>query len=212
VIRFVAFRHNGGDCSPKRTGPTARRANPAQGDVTSRLFPASMDERTAPAPVGHGTARARGAIGYDPPTEDIMRESRYGIGVDVALPYEQALERTAEELKKEGFGVLTTIDVKQTLKQKLDKDFRKYTILGACNPPLAFRAFEAELEIGLLLPCNVIVYEVDGGRSAVSAMAPIAGIGMVGGNPALEDVAKEADERLRRALTALESAAPVAGL
>ena len=134
-----------------------------------------------------------------------MRESRYGMGVDVALPYEQALERATEELKKEGFGILTTIDVKQTLKQKLDKDFRKYTILGACNPPLAHRAFEAELEIGLLLPCNVVVYETEAGRSAVSAMAPIAAMGIVGGNPALKDVAREADERLRRALKALEN-------
>ena len=134
-----------------------------------------------------------------------MKESRYGMGVDVALPYEQALERATEELKKEGFGILTTIDVRQTLKQKLDKDFRKYTILGACNPPLAHRAFEAELEIGLLLPCNVVVYETEAGRSAVSAMAPIAAMGIVGGNPALKDVAREADERLRRALKALEN-------
>ena len=79
-----------------------------------------------------------------------MKETRYGMGVEVALPYEQAVDRTIEELKKEGFGVLTTIDVKQTLKQKLDKDFRKYTILGACNPPLAYRAFQAELAFGRL--------------------------------------------------------------
>jgi uncharacterized protein (DUF302 family) len=123
----------------------------------------------------------------------------------VALPYEQAVERATEELKKEGFGILTTIDVQQTLKQKLDKDFRKYTILGACNPPLAHRAFEAELEIGLLLPCNVVVYETEPGRSVVSAMAPIAAMGVVGGNPALKDVAREADEKLRRALKAIEA-------
>jgi uncharacterized protein (DUF302 family) len=135
-----------------------------------------------------------------------MKESRYGMGVTVALPYEQALERTTAELKKEGFGVLTTIDVRETMKQKLDAEFRKYTILGACNPPLAFRAFEAELEIGLLLPCNVIVYETEPGRSAVSAMAPVTALGVVGGNPALRDVAREADERLRRALTAVEAA------
>ena len=140
-----------------------------------------------------------------------MKESRYGMGVDVALPYEQALERTTEELKKEGFGVLTSIDVKQTLKQKLDKEFRRYTILGACNPALAYRAFEAELEIGLLLPCNVVVYEAQPGRSVVSAMAPIAAMGMVGGNPALKDVAREADQRLRRALGALEAVTPDQG-
>jgi uncharacterized protein (DUF302 family) len=140
-----------------------------------------------------------------------MRESRYGMGVDVALPYDKALERTTDELKKEGFGVLTTIDVKQTLKQKLDKEFRQYTILGACNPSLAYRAFEAELEIGLLLPCNVIVYENGAGRSVVAAMAPVAAIGMAGGDPALKAVAREADERLRRALRAVQTAAPVSG-
>lgn len=140
-----------------------------------------------------------------------MKESRYGMGVDVALPYEQALERTIEALKNEGFGILTTIDVRQTMKQKLDKEFRKYTILGACNPPLAHRAFEAELEIGLLLPCNVVVYETGAGRSVVSAMAPIAAMGVVGGNPALKDVAREADERLRRALKTLETTDAPAG-
>ncbi len=140
-----------------------------------------------------------------------MRESRYGMGVEVALSYEQAVERTSEELKKEGFGVLTTIDVKQTMKQKLDREFRKYTILGACNPPLAYRAFEAELEIGLLLPCNVVVYETGPGTSVVSAIAPILALGMVGGNPALKDVAREAEERLRRALKNLESTGQAAG-
>jgi uncharacterized protein (DUF302 family) len=142
---------------------------------------------------------------YDAGAEAFMRETRYGMGVDVALPHEQAVKRAIDELKAEGFGVLTTIDVKQTMKQKLDKEFRKYTILGACNPPLAYRAFEAELEIGLLLPCNVVVYETDTNHSVVSAIAPIVGLGMVGGNPALKDVAREADERLRRALKALES-------
>jgi len=136
-----------------------------------------------------------------------MKETRYGMGIEVALSYEVALDRTMEALKREGFGVLTTIDVKQTLKQKLDKDFRKYTILGACNPALAHRAFQAELEVGLLLPCNVIVYEGEtAGRSVVSALAPMAALGIVGGNPDLKDVAREADERLRRALKTLEDA------
>jgi uncharacterized protein (DUF302 family) len=128
------------------------------------------------------------------------------MGVELALPFDRAVDRATEELKKEGFGILTTIDVKQTLKQKLDVDFRKYVILGACNPPLAHRAFTAELEIGLLLPCNVVVYERDDARSVVAAMAPIAAMGMVGGDPGLKDVAREADERLRRALAALEAA------
>jgi uncharacterized protein (DUF302 family) len=122
------------------------------------------------------------------------------------LAYEQAVDRATEALKKEGFGVLTTIDVKQTLKQKLDRDFRKYVILGACNPPLADRALHAELEIGLLLPCNVIVYETVPGRCVVAGMAPIAALGVVGENRELEGVAREADQRLRRALGSLEQA------
>jgi uncharacterized protein (DUF302 family) len=108
-------------------------------------------------------------------------------------------------LKEEGFGVLTTIDVKQTLKQKLDADFRKYVILGACNPTLAHRALQSETEIGLLLPCNVVVYESGPGQSVVAAMAPLPMIGIVGDNPTLSGVAREADERLRRALTTLET-------
>lgn len=135
-----------------------------------------------------------------------MEETRYGLRVAVPIAYEHAVERAIEALKAEGFGVLTTIDVRQTLKQKLDRDFRKYVILGACNPPLADRALHVELEIGLLLPCNVIVYETEPGHSVVAAMAPIAALGIVGRNPALEGVANEADQRLRRALASLESA------
>jgi uncharacterized protein (DUF302 family) len=135
-----------------------------------------------------------------------MKETRYGMGIEIGVPFDEAVTRTTDALKAEGFGVLTTIDVQATLKEKLGVDFRKYVILGACNPPLAHRAFEAELEIGILLPCNVIVYETEAGRSAVSAMAPVAAIGMVGGAPVLKDVAREADERLRRVLASLEAA------
>lgn len=135
-----------------------------------------------------------------------MEETRYGLRVTLPLSYEHAVDRTTQALKAEGFGVLTTIDVKETLKQKLDREFRKYVILGACNPPLADRALHAELEIGLLLPCNVIVYETEPGRSAVAAMAPIAALGIVGENRELASVAGEADQRLRRALRSLEGA------
>ena len=134
-----------------------------------------------------------------------MEETRYGLRVEIPVSYERAVEQATAALKTQGFGVLTTIDVQQTLKQKLDRDFRKYVILGACNPPLADRALHSELEIGLLLPCNVIVYEVSPGRSAVSAMAPLAALGIAGDNPELQAVAKEADARLRSALTALEA-------
>jgi len=133
-----------------------------------------------------------------------VQETAYGLRVEIAAPYEQAVEDTTTALKAEGFGVLTTIDVKETVKRKLDKDFRKYVILGACNPPLAHKALQTELEIGLLLPCNVIVYESGPGKSVVAAMAPLSAMSVVG-NPELTAVAEEADQRLRRALGTLEA-------
>src|SRR5687767_1057966 len=136
-----------------------------------------------------------------------MEETRYGLRVEIPVGYERAVEQATAALKEQGFGVLTTIDVQQTLKQKLDRDFRQYVILGACNPPLADRALHAELEVGLLLPCNVIVYEDSPDRSIVSAMAPMAALGMVGNNKELETIAKEADARLRRAVTSVEGSA-----
>ena len=134
-----------------------------------------------------------------------MEHTRYGLKVSVQVPLEEAITRATDALKSQGFGVLTTIDVKQTLKAKLDRDFRKYVILGACNPALADRALRAELEVGLLLPCNVIVYETSASSSVVAAMAPLAALGVVGENAALADVAREADRRLRQALTSLEA-------
>ena len=133
-----------------------------------------------------------------------MEQSRYGLRVTLPVAYDEAVSRTTDALKAEGFGVLTTIDVKQTIKQKLDKDFRRYVILGACNPPLAHRALTAELEVGLLLPCNVIVYETTPNESVVAAMAPLAAMDVVG-NADLHEVATEADARLKRSLTALET-------
>jgi uncharacterized protein (DUF302 family) len=95
-----------------------------------------------------------------------MQETRYGLKVSLPVPYHDALARATEALKAQGFGILTTIDVQQTLKAKLDRAFRKYVILGACNPPLADRALRADLEVGLLLPCNVIVYGPDQARAS----------------------------------------------
>ncbi len=133
-----------------------------------------------------------------------MEETRYGLRVDLPVPFEVALERITAALQEQGFGVLTSIDVQQTLKKKLDRDFRRYVILGACNPTLADRALHAELEIGLLLPCNVVVYEREPGTSTVAAMAPLPAMGLIG-NPAVVAVAKEADARLRAALARLEA-------
>lgn len=125
----------------------------------------------------------------------------YAYRTRLNVPYEQAVEQVIGALKDEGFGVLTEIDVKATLKKKLDADFRKYVILGACNPPLAHQALQAELEIGLLLPCNVIVYEEDGG-SVVSIIDPISMLGVVE-KPELDPVANEARTRLQRVIRAL---------
>ncbi|RMF85115.1 MAG: DUF302 domain-containing protein [Nitrospinota bacterium] len=127
-----------------------------------------------------------------------MTTKAYGLATRTNLPYEEAVEKTKTALQKEGFGVLTEIDVKETLKKKLNADFRKYVILGACNPPLAYQALQTELDIGLLLPCNVIVYEEDGG-SVVSAIDPIAAL-RITENPALEDLAREVYERLERVI------------
>src|SRR5215468_4680786 len=129
-----------------------------------------------------------------------MQETRYGLKASLPTTYDDAVARTIEALKTQGFGVVTTIDVKQTLKAKLGRDFRKYVILSACNPPLADRALHAELEVGLLLPCNVVVYEVSPTSTVVAAIAPLAALGIVGENDALASVAREADERLRNAL------------
>ncbi len=125
----------------------------------------------------------------------------YALRVRLDVPYEQAVEKVTAALKEEGFGVLTEIDVKATLKKKLDADFRRYVILGACNPPLAHRALSTELEIGLLLPCNVIVYEEDGG-SVVSIVDPISMLGVVE-SAELEPVASQARARLQRVIGAL---------
>jgi uncharacterized protein (DUF302 family) len=130
-------------------------------------------------------------------------ERTYGFGRVVDASYEEAVERTRAALKEQGFGVLTEIDVKATMKAKLDADFRPYVILGACNPPLAHRALSADLGIGLLLPCNVVVYDNLDGTSTVEAMDPQAALGLVGDNPAIVQVASEARDRLRRALDAL---------
>jgi uncharacterized protein (DUF302 family) len=127
----------------------------------------------------------------------------YALRARLDVPYEQAIERVTSALKEQGFGVLTEIDVKATLKKKLDADFRKYVILGACNPPLAYRALSTELEIGLLLPCNIIVYEENGG-SVVSIVDPLSMLGVVD-NPGLEPVAAEARARLQRVAAALGS-------
>jgi uncharacterized protein (DUF302 family) len=128
--------------------------------------------------------------------------THYGFRATLNVSYEQAVEKATAALKEEGFGVLTEIDVKATLKKKLDADFRRYIILGACNPKLAYQALQNELEIGLLLPCNVIVYETNEGQSIVSIVDPLSMLGVVE-NLKLDPIAQEARTRLRRVIKTL---------
>lgn len=118
------------------------------------------------------------------------------------LPFESAIEKVTEELKKEGFGILTEIDVKATLKKKLDVDFRNYKILGACNPPFAYEALKAERMIGTMLPCNVIVQEADGGKTEVAAIDPLASMQAVP-NSNLGKTAIEVQRKLKKVIESI---------
>jgi uncharacterized protein (DUF302 family) len=111
--------------------------------------------------------------------------------------YEDAVSKITDALKEEGFGVLTEIDVKATLKKKLDVDFRKYVILGACNPPYAYRTLQTDLDVGLLLPCNVIVYETDDKKAHISAINPVSALEVIK-KEELRKIAEEVTEKLKR--------------
>ena len=126
----------------------------------------------------------------------------YHFSKTLKTSFDEAIARTTESLKKEGFGVLTEIDVKATLKEKLDVDFRNYRILGACNPPQAHRALKAEDKIGLMLPCNVIVQEIAPGTIEVAAIDPIVAMASVG-NPELTKVAVDVQEKLKAVIDSL---------
>ena len=126
---------------------------------------------------------------------------QYGFSKTTDYTFEQAIEKVTEELKKEGFGILTSADVKDTFKKKINVDFKNYTILGACNPPLAHKALLAEEELGLLLPCNVIVYD-KGEKIVVSFFDPMAMTALVD-NPGVKVVAEEVKKKLEKVLEAL---------
>lgn len=134
----------------------------------------------------------------------IEQTNRYGMSTTIPIAYPEALERARAALVKEGFGILTEIDIASTLKKKLDVGFRPYAILGACNPPLAHRALLAEPDIGLLLPCNVVVYAADEpGQSVVAAMDPVEALALTD-NESIRPIAEDVKARLRRVLEAVE--------
>jgi uncharacterized protein (DUF302 family) len=123
----------------------------------------------------------------------------YAFSTVVDASYEDAVSKVRVVLQGEGFGILTEIDVKETLRKKLDKDFRKYVILGACNPPYAYRSLQADLDVGLLLPCNVIVYETDDRKAYVAAINPVSALEIIQ-NQELKAIAQEVSEKLRRVI------------
>lgn len=134
----------------------------------------------------------------------IEHTTRYGISTNIPLQYDDAVQRTKDALAAEGFGVLSEINVAATLKTKLDVDFRPYVILGACNPPLAHRALTAERDVGLLLPCNVVVYaDDDPSRSVVAVLDPVEALQLTG-NDELRPIAEDVRGRLLRVLDAVE--------
>jgi uncharacterized protein (DUF302 family) len=139
----------------------------------------------------------------------VTETSRYGAGTTVALDFARAVESAKQALAAEGFGSLGEIDVAATMKKKLDVDFRPYVILGACNPAFAHRALTADRDIGLLLPCNVVVYADDiPGRSVIATIDPVVALGVTG-NADLRPLAEEVKSRLIRAIGAVESGAPI---
>lgn len=129
-------------------------------------------------------------------------QNKYSFGTTVPLPFKEAEQKVREELLKEGFGILSEINVTEKFKEKLGKEFRKYKILGACNPALAWQAFSHELNIGTLLPCNVVVYETDDNKTAVVAMDPVAALSLIG-NAQVADLAATVKSKVERVLAAL---------
>jgi uncharacterized protein (DUF302 family) len=132
----------------------------------------------------------------------MVLQTTYAFGKELDAPFGEVEQKVRAELAKEGFGVLTEINVQDTFKKKLGRDFREYVILGACNPALAWEAFGKELNIGTLLPCNVVVYQDDHGKTVVMIMDPVAALGVIG-NAELSEIAAQVRAKMERVLAAL---------
>ncbi len=126
----------------------------------------------------------------------------YAFGKTVLMSYDETQQKVRDALTKEGFGILTEIDIKKKFAEKLHKEYRNYLILGACNPPVAYEALNREVNLGTLLPCNVVIYTMDDSSTAVMIMDPVAALGLIG-NPQIEEIAQEIAGKLRRVLAAL---------
>lgn len=133
----------------------------------------------------------------------MAEKKEYAFRSKLELSYKEALEKIGDALKTEGFGILTSVDMQATLREKLGAEFRKYSILGVCNPSLAQRALNQDLEAGLVLPCTIVIYEEDGGAS-ISIADPMAAVDLLG-NPLLRPIAEEAHAKLKRVLEVIES-------
>jgi uncharacterized protein (DUF302 family) len=132
----------------------------------------------------------------------VLEVASFGIQKTLDIGFDDALTKIPEALKAEGFGVLTEIDVQATLKKKLDVDFRRYRILGACNPPFAHKALQHSLDVGMLMPCNVIVYETDDGKTVVSAVDPMQTMAAQG-DPEMKPLADAVQQKLKRVVESL---------
>jgi uncharacterized protein (DUF302 family) len=134
----------------------------------------------------------------------VEKVKNYAFNTVLDTAYEDAISKIRDALKEEGFGVLSEIDVKDTLKKKLDKEFRKYVILGACNPPYAYRSLGADLDVGLLLPCNIIVYETDDNKAYIAAINLVSVLEIIQSQE-LQDLAEEVSERLKKVIEKVTS-------
>jgi uncharacterized protein (DUF302 family) len=163
-------------------------------------MPPSVYYSAGLGPIGMGRQGFEGEGGGEGKEEVAMEKVKeYAFTTVLNTSYEDAISKVTDALKEEGFGVLTEIDVKGTLKKKLNVDFRKYVILGACNPPYAHRTLQTDLDVGLLLPCNVIVYETDDKKAYVSALNPVSALEVIKSEE-LRKIAREVSEKLKRVI------------
>lgn len=182
--------------------PAAPQLVTIETDWSPKDEKAELIQRTLPAQVEAEVASIKQRAEAMEREESQPLGTGYAFGITVTLPFTEAVKRAQEELQKEGFGIISEIDVKQKFQEKLHKEFRNYLILGACNPGLAYQAFGVELNIGTLLPCNVVLYSVSEGRTVVMIQDPVAALSLVG-NRKLVELAESVKQSMQRVLKGL---------